>query len=393
MKRFTIHILSLAGLIALAACQPVNPEAYDADASRVWLRADVSEAMQTKSPYTIQYPTTDVPLLATVWATTTRFVYESLDLNGSEEDGYVVAKHTSARFQSGAIPQLLTDAIYPKNTGGGDPPPVYFVGFTPQSGSWVNEAVDESTDLGKASFVYNGNDDVMFAPEISGHYGMPLADSPTYHFYHLLTWLKIEIKADGATVQEREAVRDAWGKITTLQLKDQKSRVTIDIATLPDVSSAVQSERIANVAAKATFSGTPSVMQVYATGTDTVFPDASGYAIPTGVEPVEVAYVLCTPVLDGVTGSSGNATDYDTSDPLNPVTTNEYILEVETEHRTMIEIPVDLMTDADHFYIGNTTGRQFTITLNFKLGNTIVVSAAVRDWVNGGVGTAHFEDI
>lgn len=371
--------------ICLAACQREGTDPFRDPAAAIRLRAGVSPSMETRAAYTNTSPTTEVPLNATVWASTTSSVYENAGKNGSASDLYVVAKHTYARFQSGDTPQLLSEAVYPHNTGDAEPPRVYFVAFAPRSDlGWVDEMADGTSDDSYASYVFDGKSDVLYAPEISGYYGIPLADSPTFHFYHLLTWLKFEIKTDGSTPQEREGVRDAWGKITNLQLKDQKNRITIDLGTPPDVSSASFATRQANVVATTEFTGGPVTMSIYEKDADTVFPPAGGYTLPTSNEWTEVAYVLCAPVV---------ATAQNLEDPLNPVPTYEYTLTLTTEHRTAIDINIDLKlsdgTDpASDYFVGNPAGKQFTISLFFKLGNTIAVTSAVTDWVIGGMGTS-----
>lgn len=379
----TAYILILISLV-VNACQKAAPDAPGA--SEIWLSATVAPSVETRAPYTVAEPSTSSPLNVAVWASTTQYQYASRNLNGSfvapeNPDNYIVAKHTAARFQSGNTPQLLTDAVYPNPSGGGgSKPPVYFVGFYPDDGGWSTTDSEIGTD---AIHPFDGKTDILFSPEISGYYGIPLAESPIFHFYHMLTWLRIEMTTDGATVLEREEVRDAWGKITSLKLTDQagslpNNTITIDLSTTPDMSSANFATRMANVAAKSSFSGSTAAMNLYVTDTDTVFPEVPGYSLPISASMQEAAYVICAPVV---------ATP-DDADPVDPQLTAEYTLTVVTEHRSALDIPIDLKTAADGWFTGSTVGKQFTISLTFKLGNTIAVAAAVTDWGIGGSGDA-----
>lgn len=376
------YILTVACLILAVSCrkEPAS-DALD-QASAIWLKAGVVPAsVQTRTPYTQAMPTFEQPLDAAVWASSTEYAYSDLDKDGSAEAGYVVAKHTSASFQSGDSPQLLSDAVYPKDEGSSSQPLVYFIGLYPITG-WSSTDSNAGTD---AIRTFDGKTDLLFAPEITGYYGIPFADSPVYNFYHLLTWLKIELCAYGADVLERETVCNAWGKITNLKLKDQKSALAIDLtAPNPDVSSSDPAVRTANVATKVSFTGATAPMPFYATGTDDVFPDASGYDIPTVASMTDVAYVLCAPV-------EATVSEYDPIS-MSDVRTTEYTLTVTTEHRSPIDIPIDLKTAADTWFAGTTVGKQFTISLTFKIGNTIAVSTSVTDWSTGGIGTAHITE-
>ena len=151
-------VVFLAGL--LVSCQQLGQET-DSGAEAIYLKAGVSQAVETRAPYTLTTPTSAAPLEVSVWARTGGHTYQNLGYNG-KTPGHEneVAIHTSARFQSGETPQLLTDAVYPQDPGGGAPPPVYFVALHPLT-SWVNENTAGTADYNYASYTFDGKTDVL----------------------------------------------------------------------------------------------------------------------------------------------------------------------------------------------------------------------------------------
>ena len=385
MKRYFLHII-LGGLLAssLTACQQdvPNVEQTDEISSRIYLSAGIGNSESTRAPYyptngNGTAPTLEHPLDVTVWASTTSGVYPNSGLNGSTG---TVAIHTKAHFQSGD-PQLLGDAIYPKaQTQGGTYEPVYFVGLHPLSNptnSWTS-----ANDYKDAQFTFDGREDVMFAPQISGTYGTAYNHSPTFHFYHLLTWLRISMVAylgedeeNSTTLTEdekklkREKVSNAWGKITELTLKNQK-----DIITISNLGEATSEDYTSHV----TFASESAdvTCSLYHAGTDDVFPGTNGYAIP--VNKTDAAYVMCAPVI------GEEKDEYENHVP-------EYTLHIKTQHREM-DIPLDLKGDNRNLFTGSTMGRVFNILLRFKMGDVISVSTEISvggdaDWFTHGTGT------
>ena len=386
MKRYFLYII-LGGLLAssLTACQQDIPSVEQSDeiSSRIYLSAGIGNSESTRAPYyptngsgtALTAPTLEHPLDVTVWASTTSGVYPNSELNGSTG---TVAIHTDAHFQSGD-PQLLGEAIYPKaQTEGGTSKTVYFVGLHPlanptNSGSSTNDnswrAPNDNNDA--AQFKFTGNEDVMFAPQIYGTYNTAFNDSPQFHFYHLLTWLRISMVADKdeTDVKKRENVSNAWGKITELTLKNQKNIITIN-----NLGEATSDNYTSHVTFTSESSNVP--FSLYYAGTDEVFPGENEYAIPTSM--TEVTYVMCAPV-EGITK---DALD-------NPVP--EYTLHIKTQHREM-DIPLDLKGDEGNLFTGSTMGRVFNIVLNFKMGDVISVSTVISvggdaDWFTHGTGT------
>lgn len=349
----------LCVVLTLSACQSNAPELDDTD-RRIYLSAAVESSAQTRTPYTLTTPTPENPVLADVWASTTPYEYKHVA--GADGDGTnEVSLHTKANFQNGSA-QLLIDAIYPNNNT------VYFVAIHPQG--WVGNDAGIS-----ASYTFDGKTDVMFAPQTSGKYGD--TNWPKLTFKHLLTWLRIEI------VAESEAISEAWGELQSLTIKSSNN-VTIDL------QSDYRPELV-----KFGSDGTSIIdMPFYKTGENNVFPDSNTpYTIPAPppanadekidkmdyVE--EVAYVLCEPV----TATASEEVDGETK------STTEYTLTVQTTERT-VEVPVDLMSAANTSFTGSTMGKQFTLLLNFKMGNTITVAARTTDWETGGIASGEITE-
>lgn len=365
---------------SMLSCTNDAPEMKQTDeASRIYLSAGIGEVVSSRTPYELTAPTTEHPLNVSVWATTDNTgIYPDSDLNGSTG---TVAIHTQAHFQSGT-PQLLGEAIYPKAEGQ-DAKTVYFVGFHPQSTSWTASNDDKS-----ATFTFTGNEDVMFAPQISGAYNTAFDASPQFCFYHLLTWLRIEMVADKDEndILKKEAIAEAWGKIKSLTITS-KNQVTVN--SLGETYTNAD-ETKNNIVNNLTFGDTEIAMNFYHTGTDISFPkdNTEGYPIPTAL--TEVAYVMCAPV-EGVYQHTVDGVD---------VKKPEYTLHLQTEKREL-DIPIDLKIaegDAEASYFkGSSRGHQFKILLNFKMGNVISVSAEISlganaDWYTHGTGTGDIKE-
>lgn len=405
MKRDFLHII-LGGLLAssLTACQQDVPNVgqTDEDASRIYLSAGIGNSESTRAPYyptngngePLTAPTLEHPLDVTVWASTISGTYPDEDENGT--DG-TVAIHTNAHFQSGD-PQLLGEAIYPKaQVEGGTSKTVYFVGLHPFSDSWT--ATNDSKD---AQFTFSGNEDVMFAPQISGTYNTAFDESPQFHFYHLLTWLRISMVAylgedeeNSTTLTEdekklrREKVSNAWGKIESLTItsKDHVTIHNIGTTGYKGVDGTPQIDKDEFTKEENVSFANDATLNLYCHNTDDKFPitgkdddntvpnEFKG-VIPTSVTPA--AYVMCAPIVGATQDALGN-----------PVP--EYILHIKTEHREM-DIPLDLKRDEENLFTGSTMGRVFNILLRFKMGDVISVSTEISvggdaDWFTHGTGT------
>ena len=372
-------------LASMLSCTNDAPEMEQTDeAGRIYLSAGIGEVVSSRTPYELTAPTTEHPLNVSVWASTTSGVFQHITgKNGS--DG-TVAIHTQAHFQSGT-PQLLGEAIYPKEpTEGAQPAPVYFVGFHPQSST--EQPWSMTNDNQSATFTFTGKEDVMFAPQISGTYNTDFDASPQFNFYHLLTWLRIEMVADKDEdgIINKEAIAEAWGKITSLTIKSNNQVTVKSLGQTYADANETKNELVKNL----TFGGDVTDMNFYHTGSDNQFlKDAESYAIPTTL--TEVAYVMCAPVQ----GAYQHTVDgMDVKKP-------EYTLHLTTEKREL-DIPIDLKIaddddEPDSYFTGNTRGHQFKILLNFKMGNVISVSAEISlganaDWYTHGTGTGDIKE-
>ena len=412
--KYLQYIICGCLLICATACNQDYPELAkpERNGELIYLAARVNEATKvTRAPYdppqtnNVCLPTNEKPLNVSVWATTTpgSFEHKTTD-DGKLYDGSIgneVAIHTSAHFQSGE-PQLLGQAIYPTPTEVSTVN-VDFIGFHPKSDSWDNPTEGGTKNFNKATFTFSGKEDVMFAPKITGQYGLNYevnpALVPTFHFYHLLTWLNIKIVADMTSddPQKREEVSNAWGKITSLTITSNKT-VTINNLGTTGIINKSEFENPENVA----FTNETN-LSFFSTGSDDPFPGTGtdGYQIP--ITETLAAYVMCAPVLGVYKYLVGG------NDVLKP----EYTLHLVTSKRT-VDIPIDLkikdfvdtngdgiISDSekteDCFFRGNTMGKQFTIVLNFKMGDVISVSTEISvggdaDWFTQGTGTGDLKE-
>ena len=364
MRHKYLYIIALCSvLMGMVACNTSQEALPPVDeASRIYLGANVGSQVVVRAPYApangSNTPSASSPLDVSVWASTTDGVFPNSSLNGSNNDNGIVAIHTRAHF-TGGDPQLLGEAVYPKGNA-----LVYFVGLHPKSNDWTT---DDGT---QARFTISGREDVMFAPKISGKYGIDFENSPTFHFRHLLTYLRIEMVADMTedAIPKREEVSEAWGAIKKLTIKS-RNKIVVDLNS--NSSYAAFEEEL------------PIDMSLYHKDSDTPFPATNDFYIPTTI--TEVAYVLCEPVEAEYTHIVNG------EDVLKP----EYTLHLETDQRT-IEIPIDLKlnsgTAESSYFTGSTIARQFTILLNFKMGDIISVAATIAldassDWHTHGTGS------
>lgn len=378
MKRL-IFIFSCV-LSCLVSCQDYSPDTHIPDGGLIYLSASVNENMLTRSPYYssesasegFSCPTTKHPLNVDVWGSTDAYTFKHIEeggkvLDGSGENGKV-SIHTDACFTSGQ-PQLLRAAIYSKTTK----PDVYFVSFHPMSQDgekWTDNAGVS------ASYTFNGNDDVMFAPQVSGKYAQDYEASPVLSFHHLLTWLRVEIKA------ESKEVSDSWGKITGMKITS-KNTVKIDLsASAYDSDGSYKFEDSIQYSGEAKFNFYSTVEEESYVGsqvtlekkfTDDVFPGSEGAEIPY-LQSEELAYVLCAPV---------DAEETMVSDGKD-VPAPEYYIEITTEKRS-VTVPVDLLKAENEPFLGSTRCYQFNLRLNFKMGNTVYVTTSISDWQVGGI--------
>ena len=383
------RIIHISLLICLISCQQNGLDAVQVGAP-VYIAASVGGDSMTKAPYMptnnqghmVETPSPEHPLKTDVWGSTTSYIFteefydqeKTRPWDGSDESGKV-AIHTDATFQSGD-PQLLRAAIYNKNTK----PTVYFVAFSPISQGaekWV-----ASEDGKSASFVFSGNDDVMFAPQVQGTYATDYSKSPVLSYSHLLTWLRVEMQA------ESKEVSDSWGAIKSMTIRSN-SNVKIDLQKEAynndgtyNFENVVFSEEtdlnFYKTIEEESYDGAQVTMKKKFT--DEVFTDIN---VPY-LKKEELAYVLCAPVV----GTDKKVVDGEEIDA------EEYVITISTDKRN-VAIPVDLrhmVSGVVQPFLGSTRCMQFTLSLNFKMGNTIYLTSSVQDWRVGGLAVGNIGD-
>lgn len=383
------RIIHISLLICLISCQQNGLDAVQVGAP-VYIAASVGGSTMTKAPYMpmdnqghmVETPSPEHPLKTDVWGSTTSYIFteefydqeKTRPWDGSDESGKV-AIHTDATFQSGD-PQLLRAAIYNKNTK----PTVYFVAFSPISQGaekWV-----ASEDGKSASFVFSGNDDVMFAPQVQGTYATDYSKSPVLSYSHLLTWLRVEMQA------ESKEVSDSWGAIKSMTIRSNRN-VKIDLQKEAynndgtyNFENVVFSEEtdlnFYKTIEEESYDGAQVTMKKKFT--DEVFTDIK---VPY-LKKEELAYVLCAPVV----GTDKKVVDGEEIDA------EEYVITISTDKRN-VAIPVDLrhmVSGVVQPFLGSTRCMQFTLSLNFKMGNTIYLTSSVQDWKVGGLVVGNIGD-
>lgn len=383
------RIIHISLLICLISCQQNGLDTVQVGAP-IYVAASVGGSTMTKAPYMpmdnqghmIETPSPEHPLKTDVWGSTTSYIFteefydqeKTRPWDGSDESGKV-AIHTDATFQSGD-PQLLRAAIYNKNTK----PTVYFVAFSPISQGaekWV-----ASEDGKSASFVFSGNDDVMFAPQVQGTYATDYSKSPVLSYRHLLTWLRVEMQA------ESKEVSDSWGAIKSMTIRSN-SNVKIDLqkeaynndGTYNFENVVFSEEKDLNfykTIEEESYDGAQVTMKKKFT--DEVFTDIK---VPY-LKKEELAYVLCAPVV----GTDKKVVDGEEIDA------EEYVITISTDKRN-VAIPVDLrhmVSGVVQPFLGSTRCMQFTLSLNFKMGNTIYLTSSVQDWKVGGLVVGNIGD-
>ena len=383
------RIIHISLLICLISCQQNGLDTVQVGAP-IYVAASVGGSTMTKAPYMpmdnqghmIETPSPEHPLKTDVWGSTDSYIFteefydqeKTRPWDGSDESGKV-AIHTDATFQSGD-PQLLRAAIYNKNTK----PTVYFVAFSPISQGaekWV-----ASEDGKSASFVFSGNDDVMFAPQVQGTYATDYSKSPVLSYSHLLTWLRVEMQA------ESKEVSDSWGAIKSMTIRSN-SNVKIDLqkeaynndGTYNFENVVFSEEKDLNfykTIEEESYDGAQVTMKKKFT--DEVFTDIK---VPY-LKKEELAYVLCAPVV----GTDKKVVDGEEIDA------EEYVITISTDKRN-VAIPVDLrhmVSGVVQPFLGSTRCMQFTLSLNFKMGNTIYLTSSVQDWKVGGLVVGNIGD-
>lgn len=349
-KTFYILICTLPWLVS---CQDNEVLEVQQERVPIVLSASITPSMDadTRAAFELQYPTVDNPLKAAVWLSTSG---NFLNNNTTDESTYIEAE-TTINFQN-KDNQLIKnnesdiDIVYPSSCID-DNHPVYFVGLYPWGGWNFTSGSTNSTTF----ITYTGDDDLMFAPKVLGF--KAISPNPKLHFYHMLTHLRVEVKAADADVAT------SWGKLTSLTLTNTNRKLILnDLTTVPDLS-------------KVSFDD-PGSLDFYASANpDNIFSTEypSGLALTNTA--TEVAYVLCEPVDATVKDGGDNRTE-------------EYTILLNTEKRTAVQVYVDLKTgtgteDSDYFS-GSSMGHEFIITLTFTASGYVSASARITPWATGG---------
>lgn len=262
---------------------------------------------------------------------------------------YEGSSHGTITFTNGSATGFTTPQYYPAK----DDTPIYMVGLYPAE-EWTEIATTAKHSIdGKTDIMHANQQQTTKNAGKGGTY-------PTLTFNHLLTKLDIVIKG------ENESAVSAWGKITSLKLK--KARTSTGMAvpynqlkvTLKD--GAVSYEEL-----------TTGDIACWQTSDDKEISTSNMVTVTTEQSTAQ-AYVLAPAVTASATGDDA-----------------EYELEVTTEKiTTPVTVKVDLKTTAGtEDFTGDTKGKAFTVTLNFK-ATEIKVNATVTDWVPGGIAS---EDI
>lgn len=211
MKTLVLSMISIAATVAaMTACTSESDEIDNVVEAKVpiELKAGVME-ISTKAAIE-QGKGFD----ATVIASATQDNYSKLLWADKNAGDITVA-------DGGAV-SFTTDQYYPA-----DGSTIYMVGIAPRP--------SETISAGKVDYTITGAEDIMLATEISGSKKEDVPTSKELNFNHLLTQLKIDV------VAENQDASDAWGTITSIQVLDAATVLTLDInnksidaATAPD---------------------------------------------------------------------------------------------------------------------------------------------------------------
>ena len=241
----------------LAACTPVEQYSERISLKVGFVGTFDSRAASVAVAYTDSVPSSDNPLKADLWFSTTRNTFRGTQTVSSLGDEVDV--HTTITYYGPTI--TVPDPYdagkskylhYPPHHG-----TIYCVGLYPQ-GAWINSA-----DGLTATADIDGDKDLMYAAQKEGTDENALIKSRQI-YNHELTWLKIRVYG------REHSTAETWGKIRKISVKSAAS-------------------------AKVTFStdkvGYYGEKSIYA------FDDVSGLEIP--IMSTEIGSVLAAPVTDG----------------------------------------------------------------------------------------------
>ena len=325
MKYFRIYTFLMVVLFT-TSCDLLQIEDNDTAKIYVSVSSDNSFGVSstTRVPYKYSVPSSQAELPSLVLVSTESGTYT----NNQADDGSdgPVHLHVPATFRGGNV-QVLNGPLYNKETS--KQGQVYFSALSPNptANGW-----SISNDGKTALFVFNGTQDVMFAPQVSGSYAManPTGNTSAYHpelnFKHLLSLINLSIYA------ETEEVKNAWGKLQSITIRNAhdmgKGATSVNVNLGADYNNG------------ASVSFTPSTedvnMNFYQWGNNEKFPIADGYVInykptnSTDYIPPQVAYVMMAPV---------EALEHDKI--IHSMLAPEFDIDIKTEKRS-VSLSVDL---------------------------------------------------
>ena len=385
MKRLHLFTILILALVAISC----DKSELGNKGSLIYISATTEDSFGTKAstkvPYTYAGPSSSNEsshLDAIVLASTTANEYKNTGADGSDIYNGSIGMHLPSVFR-GSSEQVLNGPIYSNQQQS----LVYFSALSPNpaQNSW-----SISNDGKSASFVFNGTQDLMFAPQVSGSYALsnptPPAEPqyPNLNFNHLLTLINLSIYA------ETEEVKNAWGNITNITIRNAH-----DMEDYSSNTATVNSDKPFSDPSAVVFTKAEPVidMPFYYNGTNNLFP-GTGNSYELAWKPTnaanftapKVAYVMLAPV-------KALANDLiDTS-----MEVPEFEIAITTSNRREpVIISVDLIKSATGssttYFTGSTAGLEFNFTLKFTMGNTVAVQAIVTNWKTGGYGVGDVTD-
>lgn len=225
-RRFLIY-MAVWACLCFSACSEHGDVLQDEMMESISLSAVVDEVKilsrgTDDDAYTGTVPSMDNELEAAVWFSLESGKYLS-ELPADASDEVIQLKqetnipvHSEILYQSGSatFPKSISDADKPRYPINGQS--VYCVGFYPKTDWSLTDATAT-----KAQHAISGEEDLMFAPQISGSWNQHFT---TQRYRHLLTWLKVCVCATSTEAGYY------WGKLKKITLKDVPNTLTIDLS-------------------------------------------------------------------------------------------------------------------------------------------------------------------
>jgi len=247
------HILCIAPLLFVACSEKYANEVYEGPIGLTVGFTD-TKAQAVADAYKDTIPSSDNPLMADVWFSTTKGVYKGT--GGVSTTGEEVDVHTTISYYGPSITipdpyQKNPDKFvhYPPYHGN-----IYCVGLYPQ-GAWT-----ASTDGKTATAPINGVYDLMYANQKEGSDNSSLSRERQL-YNHQLCWLKVRVRSS------EHSTAETWGLIKNIKIHTN-STANVDFSK-----------------DEITYSGENTL---------TVFESEAGTKIP--IEPQEFGSVMVAPV-------------------------------------------------------------------------------------------------